>query len=200
MDPIKPSLSPRRRKTREAILKASRKIVRTEGIDGLSLRKVAGRIGYTATAIYEYFPSKQALVGELCAQADRRLADYLAAVSESLPIDAQLVELGMAYLRFAVDNPEEFLILFSTPNPPREGPPPQEREGSFSYLHQAVRAGIASGVFDPGDLDPFSVSYAAWAFVHGMATLRLTALRGQPIDFDPVNRWALERFVQGITR
>ncbi len=190
------ALTPRARKTRTAILAAARKIVRDEGIAGLSLRKVAGEIGYTATAIYEYFSGKADLIGALCAQADERLADYLREASPALPVDEQLVEIGMGYIRFAVENPEEFLILFSTPNPPPADP--TETEGSFSILLETIRTGIAAGVFDPGELDAFAVSYSAWAFVHGMATLRLTALRDLDLDFDPVNRWALERYVEGL--
>lgn len=190
------TLTPRRRKTRAAILNAARGIVRTEGIDRLSLRKVAGAIGYTATAIYEYYAGKDDLVAALCALADDLLADYLKRPSPALPVDEQLVEIGMAYIHFAAENPEEFRILFSTPNqPPDESPEP---EGSFAILYETIRVGIDAGAFDPGDLDAFAVSYTAWAFVHGMATLRLTALRDYDIDFDPVNRWALERFVSGM--
>ena len=191
-----PKLTPKGRRTRDAILKAARKIVRDEGIDGLTLRKVAAEIDYTATAIYEYFSGKEALVGALCDGADRRLTIYLEAVSPGLPVDQHLIELGMAYIRFAVENVEEFLLLFSGPNAPRSAD--ADPGGSFMVLYETVRTGIESGMFRTGGMDPFMVSYTAWAYVHGMATLRLTALREMQVDFDGINRWGLERFVLGL--
>jgi AcrR family transcriptional regulator len=194
----KTTLTPKGRRTRAAILKAARNILRSEGLDGLSLRKVAGKIDYTATAIYEYFSGKDALIDALCDGADRRLAEYLRDVPAELPVDKQLIEMGMAYIRFAVDNQEEFLILFSGPNEPQTES--QEPGSSFMVLFDAIRVGIEAGVFRTNGMDPFMVSYTAWAYVHGMATLRLTALIEAQVDFDAANRWGLERYVAGLMK
>jgi AcrR family transcriptional regulator len=51
--------------TRSNILKAAFEIVKNEGWKGLSMRKIADRIEYTAPIIYEYFENKEAILTEL---------------------------------------------------------------------------------------------------------------------------------------
>jgi AcrR family transcriptional regulator len=50
--------------TRKNILKAAREIVKQEGWQGLSMRKIADKIEYTAPIIYEYFANKEAILQE----------------------------------------------------------------------------------------------------------------------------------------
>jgi len=54
--------------TRNNILDAACKIVKEEGWQGLSLRKIADAIEYTAPIIYEYFANKEAILQELTKQ------------------------------------------------------------------------------------------------------------------------------------
>jgi len=60
--------STRKAETREKILAAGRELLLKEGFDAFSMRKLAARVNYTATAIYVHFPDKEALLGELVEQ------------------------------------------------------------------------------------------------------------------------------------
>jgi AcrR family transcriptional regulator len=51
--------------TRTSILEAAYKIVKEEGWQALSMRKIADEIEYTAPIIYEYFSNKEAILEEL---------------------------------------------------------------------------------------------------------------------------------------
>jgi AcrR family transcriptional regulator len=197
------SLSPRERRherTKDAILNAARKMIREGGVDSISMRKIAQEIDYSAAGLYEYFGSKEEIIATLCQMAGDRLETYMKAVEPSLPLDQRLVELGLAYIRFAVQNREEFLVLFTyLPIPPELNPEtPPEPAGAFFVLMETVQEAMDTGFFPVTAVDAFSASYAAWAIVHGMAMLQLTALQNTPFDFDTVNRWALQHFVKGL--
>lgn len=196
-------LTPRARRherTKDAILNASRKMIQEGGVEAISMRKIALEIDYSPAGLYEYFGSKEEIIGTLCQMAGDRLESYMKAVDITLPLDQRLVELGLAYVRFAVQNREEFLLLFTyVPVPPPLSPDEQQPEpaGAFFVLMQTVQEAIDTG-FINAPVDAFSISYAAWAIVHGMAMLQLTALQNTPFPFDPTNRWALEQFIEGL--
>ena len=65
-------------------------------------------------------------------------------------------------------------------------------------LYHLVQEGIDSGEIHTLPFDAFSVSYAAWAIVHGMAMLQITALQNTNFEFDSIDRWALEQFGEGL--
>jgi len=190
----------RQERTKDAILNAARKMIREGGVDSISMRKIAQEIDYSPAGLYEYFGSKEEIIVTLCEMAGDRLENYMRAVEASLPMDQRLVELGLAYVRFAVQNREEFLVLFTyMPVPPdlnAETPP--EPSGAFFVLVQAMQDAMDTGFITQTPLDAFAISYAAWAIVHGMAMLQLTALQNTPIPFETINRWALQQFIEGL--
>ena len=111
--------SPRERrheKTRQAILDAARKIIATEGTEALSMRAIAQRIDYSPAGLYEYFDSKEEIIGAVCAQGHRRLTEYMQRADPDLPPGELLLQLGLAYVDFAVRNPDFFLLMFTNPN------------------------------------------------------------------------------------
>lgn len=195
-----PPRARRHERTKDAILNAARKMIREGGVDSISMRKIAQEIDYSAAGLYEYFGSKEEIIGTLCQMAGDRLENYMKAVDPALPLNERLVELGLAYVRFAVQNREEFLVLFTyMPIPPELNPDtPPTPAGAFLVLMQAIQEAMDTGYMVNTEMDAFSASYAAWAIVHGMAMLQLTALQNTPFDFETVNRWALQRFTEGL--
>ncbi|GAB4580083.1 MAG: TetR/AcrR family transcriptional regulator [Anaerolineales bacterium] len=199
---INEDLTPRERRyerTKDAILNATRKMIREGGVESVSMRKIAQEIDYSPAGLYEYFGSKEEIIGVLCRMAGDRLERYMKAVDASLPIPQRLVELGMAYIKFAVENREEFLLLFTyLSNPPQKPGETTTPVGSFLVLLQTVQEAIDSGFIQNAPFDAFAISYSAWALVHGMAMLQITALKNDPSSFESINRWTLEQFVKGL--
>lgn len=195
----------RHERTREAILSATMDLIVEKGFNNLSLREVAQRVDYSPAGLYEYFGSKDELIAAACLEGDKILGDYLRRVDQSLPLDQYLVELGLAYVRFARERTNTFTFLFTartvetqfyladiakTINP----------EDSFHLLHQAVQRGIDSGMIRAGpDYSVMDISYNLWALVHGMATLQSSYLQDWDYDFAQADRHAIETFVKGLT-
>jgi AcrR family transcriptional regulator len=202
--------SPRERrheKTRQAILEAARKIIATEGPDALSMRAIAQRIDYSAASLYEYFDSKEEIVGAVCEQGHRRLREYMLRVDPGLPPDDYLLEIGLAYIDFAVRNPDFFALMFASPTTgvpqgvsPVEMTAAMQGEGSsFPLLLGAIQRGVDAGLFvSRSGYGVLEMALTAWAMVHGLAMLRIGHLRHFPGDFAPIEREALRRIGAGL--
>lgn len=198
------SLSPRERRqtrTREAILEAARELITEVGSDALSMRAIAKRIDYSPAGLYQYFDGKDEIVEAVCVEGGHRLFLLLDQVEKDQPPADYLQAIGHAYIRFAVQQPDYFLLMFTTRSPVQSEEEVAETgmESAFGILLHAIRRGVESGLFKqrPG-FDVLSMAYAAWATVHGLALLRVTHLQGFPMDFAVGEREALANFARGL--
>lgn len=98
----------------------TRKILVSEGVDGLSLRAIAREMGMTAPALYRYFPSREDLLVHLIADLYDELSDTMEAARDAEdPADApnRLAAVNRAFRHWALDHPREFALLFGSPIP-----------------------------------------------------------------------------------
>src|SRR5256885_12589944 len=100
---------------REKILGTAREMFASEGVEAVSMRKIAGRIEYSATAIYQYFPDKDALLREICERDFAALAEAAVRVAREADPLARLRKLGRAYVEFALEHPSSYRLMFMTP-------------------------------------------------------------------------------------
>lgn len=101
----------RRMETCEEILDEARTVFAETGALDFSLSEIARRVGFTPAALYRYFDSKDDLIKALAERAMAGLAEALASVPQGLPADERAVEMGMAYLAFARDNPQDIALV-----------------------------------------------------------------------------------------
>lgn len=197
-------LTPRERRhlrIKEAILEAARHIINEQGADGLSIRAIADRIDYSPAGLYEYFGSKEEIITAVCWQGHERLTQAMTAVDPTLPAGDYLIAIGLAYIQFALDNPDYYRLMFT--NPAFAGTPEQVQESgsSFTILLAAIERGLTEGVFQPRPgYATLEMAYTAWAMVHGIAMLRLTYLTHHPIDYDTADPEALRSLVHGLAQ
>jgi AcrR family transcriptional regulator len=98
---------------RGLILDAARKVFETEGLDGASLRAIAGVAGYTPAALYFHFESKEAIYAEVLRDSLANLGQAVTrAVSRTKTPADQLRAAAMAFLRYYVDNPRDLDLGF----------------------------------------------------------------------------------------
>jgi AcrR family transcriptional regulator len=200
------TMHPRRRRyqlTRQSILEAALAIIRHEGPAGLNMRALAERSEHSAAGLYEYFGSKDEIIAEVCREGFAELTREMSLADPCLPAADYLHAIGLAYIRFALANPEHFQLMFSTPPAEPAGELSPEtvitKDSSFGILLAAIRRGIEESVFVPRPgFDLLEMAYAAWVTVHGIAMLRLTSLRGFPINFDAADRETLWNFIAGL--
>jgi AcrR family transcriptional regulator len=156
---------------------AARAMFTREGYERTTMRAIADRIGYTATAIYHHFADKDALMLELCAMDFRALHGALTSVSQvSDPVE-RIRLMGLGYVRFALENPEQFRFMFLTERPlPNQDALSRIKDpgdDAFLALRSAVGEAIDSGRFRAEYKDPDLVAQMLWAVVHGIATIHV---------------------------
>jgi AcrR family transcriptional regulator len=203
-------LSPREKRqqrTHQAILDAARQLINEKGVDGLSMRAIAERIEYSPAGLYEYFGSKEEIIGAIAMQGHQRLTAYLDGIDRSLPPRDYLIGIGVAYVEFAVHNPDFFLLMFThtsstTANVTElaaEVAHEMQPGSAFVILVRGIERGVREGVFlVRASFGVFDMAFAAWSIVHGIAMLRITNLRHFQGDFDTLTRETLTAFTNGL--
>jgi len=98
------------------ILKAARELFLEQGVENVTTRQIAARVGISQTALYVYFSSKEEMLDSLAEEAWRGLADALAAADPkdaggSDPV-ARLRAILSSYMRFWLRRPDDYRIIF----------------------------------------------------------------------------------------
>src|SRR6266850_4190488 len=96
---------------------AAQELFLTEGIDGISMRKIGDKVGVTATALYRHFRDKDEILDELISTGLTILSDYLQPALLATEPRERLRGLIDAYLRFALEQPRYFDLAFLVPTP-----------------------------------------------------------------------------------
>lgn len=188
----------RRLDTREEILVAARELLLEVGPEALSLRQVARRADFSPAALYTYFTSRDDIVAALFAESFGRLDAYLRRVPADLPLQERVVELGMAYMQFARENPMDLHCVLAATS--QEGLPSSSGTavgmGAMRLITEPFREAMERGVFgaDPV-LSPAEAAYGCWALVHGMASISAIDLTEVADEFSADPRRVLETFV-----
>ncbi|MBS0296494.1 MAG: TetR/AcrR family transcriptional regulator [Proteobacteria bacterium] len=159
--------------TRDRVFDAARALFDAEGVEGLSMRKVAAAVGLTPMALYRHFADKDALVDALTedglAAWDRRLAAALVGDAEPM----WMVETGLnAFIDFALDEPRRFEAAFILPaRSARKFPEDfaQRRSAPVNRLLDAIEAARGKGL--AADASALEVMMTVWGLGQGLISL-----------------------------
>jgi AcrR family transcriptional regulator len=161
---------------RQSILEAASNLFLERGYEGFSLRQVAEQIGYTPTTIYLYFADKDALLFALLDDAfDRFGAALHRAYESSLEPLARLEAIGRAYVRFGLENPQYYEMMFVVRSDfllQARAAETEPRIASFRTLQEAVTDAMAEGALRQGDVE--ATSFLLWALMHGIVGLAIS--------------------------
>ena len=156
----------------ELIAAAKQLLADTGDEAAVSVRAVADRVGVTTPAVYLHFADKQALMQAVCEEvfADLDTAMERAAASTTDPLEALYVR-GVAYVEFALTNPEHYRIALL--DRPRQLASPRDLVAKACFAHHvaAVETCVEAGIFAG---DPLELGLSLWSAAHGLATLMIT--------------------------
>jgi AcrR family transcriptional regulator len=163
------------RDTRESILDAAVTVYGREGSRGFSMRGVAAEAGITATAIYRHFPDKAALARALVERVRRLLGGYLLDGISGNDSLERVWSCGDSYVRFVVDHPQLYRLLFMDPLdetlPDVHEMQAGEEAAPFRFVIDRIREAMADGYL--ADRDPGKTALSVWAHIHGLSALAL---------------------------
>ena len=160
---------------KNALIKAGVQILSKDGIEGLSLRKVAQRAGVSHNAPYSHFPDKQSLIAAISTEGFNQLYRELDTVISAHYNDPrrQLQESAWAYVQFAIENTDTFKIMFSgILEKEKEYPAFVEiSQKTFERVVHIVRACQDAGFLRAASSELMAV--AVWGQIHGIVSLLL---------------------------
>ena len=151
----------------------ARQLLVSEGVEGLTLGRVAARLGIKPPSLYKHFASKRELEAVLIAEGFEAFAQSLEWAGPGLDAIAR------AYRRFALSNPQLYRLITERPLP---------RDLLPDGLEARAAAPIVAAAGDP------DLARAAWAFAHGMVQLELAGRFPPDADLDPAWTRGIEAF------
>jgi len=144
------------------LLRAAGKLLEKEGVEALTLRALTRQAGVSHAAPYRHFPDRESLLAALAAEGFAMLgaAQRVAASAGGLR------GMGEAYVRFALDHPQRFRLMFG-------GLVPIAKHAALREIASKVFEGLSGALAArvPGARGAADASIAAWALVHGLAQL-----------------------------
>jgi AcrR family transcriptional regulator len=154
---------------RDACIVAAQEVIAERGIENLSLREVARKLGVSHQAPYKHYPSRDHLLTEVMRRCFQRFAAQLDARPHHDDPVQDLEALGLQYLAYAREHPLEYRLMFSTtwPEPADEADLTADATHAFDVLRGVLRRvhGDSAEAREAVDLDALYI----WSTVHGLA-------------------------------
>ncbi|WP_421865476.1 TetR/AcrR family transcriptional regulator [Motiliproteus sp.] len=174
-----------------SLLKAATAIIAEAGVEGLSMRKLADRVGVSRTAPYHHFRDKQALLSELAISGFREFTtevDSIAA-NDQLDAGAKLEAFVRFYLKFAMGQPEVYNLMFGQ-SIWKSGEPSQhlieEGHAAFRRFVELVEQWQLEGTI-PSGCEPLRYAQVAWSSLHGLCRLAIDGIYADASSVDAVS-------------
>lgn len=190
--------------TRDRILEHARDLFLEGGMSGFSMRRLAERVGVSATAIYRHFDDKEALLVAVVDAGYARFASYLMRGLDGATAAERLDRSGEGYARFAVEHPAYYRMMFMASRDdfgfdalPQQNVERQQR--SFRMLIDRVRECQEERVLRAQE--PAELALLIWSFSHGLASLYLSGHLRSLGDADAFVRYfraARRQLVEGL--
>jgi len=154
-----------------ALLSAARQIFESDGLPGLSVRRVAEAAGCTTMQVYSRYGGKDGLLQALFDEGFEALATAQQAVPASLPPAERVRRLCREYLRIAAERPHHYALMLGAHSGDFQ-PPVESRERALATLTNLVEA-VGNALPQTTDRDQRAreVAHQILAFCHGWAML-----------------------------
>lgn len=190
-------------KLREEILEATERLLVARGdVDSVNIRDIAEAVGCTPPSIYLHFDDKDALVFAVCERIFQALEAVCRQASEGVtdPVEA-VRRCGRAYVRFGLDHPEQYRIIFMSRTQESMTPLLFERlkqASGFGLVVERAQRCVDAGMFP--DEDAFFLACGLWSAVHGITSVMISKPWFPWPDAERLIDHCIEMHCQGLIR
>lgn len=192
---------PRPPLSRDAIVATARRLLAADGLEALSLRRVARELGVTAPALYAHVDDKLALLRAVAEGEFARLAERFETAAGAPDPLARIRANARAYVGYARENPELFRVMFLfrprlTAVPRGDELPLATR--TFEAGAAAVAEASAAGAIRRAD--PLLASLALWTAIHGLASVFLLGVELGAEQEERLVDCVIESLLEGLAQ
>ena len=187
---------------RSALLQEANVMLRESGIDGLSLRQLAERVGVSRMAPYHHFKDKHELLCALAAEGFRELDQLMdtATLDNGMELDKALHGFVRDYLKFAVSSPDRYELMFGRPIWKTAKPSQELKDTAFAcFRHYAERIAALVGDSLPKGRKPLRLAQVSWATLHGLCRLMIDGIYVNQADMNQVSDEAVRMMLAALT-
>ncbi len=189
--PPKPKTEIERQQLRTLIIDAARELFVAKGVDAVTMREIAKRIGYSATSIYLHFADKEALLRAILDSDMLALATSFKKVMHIVNPVERMSALQLAYVQFALTHPNHYRMMFMAeraPCDPAESSLQQNNveQDAYFQLKSVVAEVHAAGKFreDLHDID--LIAQTIWAGGHGLCALQINMAEDKWVNWSDI--------------
>lgn len=178
-------------------------LLKETGIEGLSLRKLADRVGVSRTAPYHHFKDKNEL---LCAIAEQGFIRWqqdaeLIFNQSNVPPKEKYRRFFHGYISYAADNPELYDLMFGRTIWKQNSATQTLRNVAYPSFHHQVemtKKWQSQGLMPTGE-DTLRLSQVTWGTMHGIARLLIDGIYADRSHIDEMCDCAVNLFTQQMT-
>jgi AcrR family transcriptional regulator len=159
---------------RRALLDATLALAADRGAAGVTLREVARHARVSQTAPYRHFADKQVMLAAASEEGFRLLSRKIQdALNEPEANErTRLLTFGVTYVRFALEHPSHFRLMYGHGSPPKSATP--ELQQAAAEVFRAFSRALAQFLgAHPRDHAVKDMVFRFWALGHGIAALAL---------------------------
>ena len=143
------------------------------GVESVTMREIGRRLGVSRAAPYRHFPDKASLLVAVARTGFARLRERLDAVQAGTPspdLD-RFGALGEVYVRFALENPAHYRLMYGREALTRQDVPELRLAANALFEELVVLCEAYQAAGSIAARDPRRQAYVAWGAVHGLASL-----------------------------
>jgi AcrR family transcriptional regulator len=178
-----------------------RLMIETGRADAVSIRAIAQAVGVTPPSIYLHFPDKESLIFAVCERHFETFDSVIerAGASTDDPVES-LRRRGRAYVRFGLENPEPYRILFMTHADGAQRPDALTGAGAraFQHLVEAIQRAIDAGAFR--QVDPLLAATGVWTAFQGVTSALISMPEFPWPDVDALIDHAGDIQIRGLSQ
>lgn len=182
---------------RDVLLQQARELLDEEGVEGLSLRKLAQRAGVSRTAPYHHFQDKHALLCALAAQGFVALDGLLQEMPQPQDVPQALAQFVRDYLDFALSQPERYDLMFGRRLWKQAQPTAELKAVAYATFRRYARRIEALNPQASGRR-PLRLAQASWATLHGLCRLMIDGIYVDAADMEDVSTLAVELMLKAV--
>lgn len=173
--------------SREEIIEAATAVINEQGVEAMSMRRVAERLGCSVASPYAHFENQEEIMRSLVMNGETRLtADLRQAQASSTNVYEQLDAIAHGYWNFASKNRELHRLMFSASGGKLYRRSFPTLPTSYRVFLETIRHGISSGAIPYTRKNYPAIARTMWSWMYGLIVLDLNGMIRHPQGADPV--------------